>query len=61
MGTEWFLMVDGQPGPAYDKLPFKPVITNEAIEYFAERDGWVLRCRWNYVQNGNEGQQTARK
>jgi hypothetical protein len=44
-GDKWFVVVDDQPGPAYDKLPFKPSVTGDAVEYLAERDGWVLRCR----------------
>jgi hypothetical protein len=44
-GGKWFVVVDDQPGPAYDKLPFKPSVTSDAVEYLAERDGWVLRCR----------------
>jgi formylglycine-generating enzyme required for sulfatase activity len=44
-GTNWHMAADGQLGPAYDKLKFKPTITENAIEYLAERDGWLFRCR----------------
>jgi hypothetical protein len=39
------VVVDGQLGPEYDKVPFKLTVTNDTVEYLAERHGWVLRCR----------------
>jgi transposase-like protein len=33
----------GKLGQAYDKLSFKPTVTEQAVEYLAERGDWVLR------------------
>ena len=41
---EWFLVVDDQAGPPYDQVS-KPAFKADRIEYLAERDGWILRCR----------------
>jgi hypothetical protein len=50
--NKWCVVVEGQPGPPYDKLPLKPSVTNDAAEYTAERDGWLLRCRQPIPQAG---------
>ncbi|GEM_PF-415338 len=52
---KWHMAVNGQLGPAYDKfLAIKPTITENTIEYFAERDGWLFRSRSKIVPKGQE-------
>jgi sulfatase modifying factor 1 len=54
MGTKWHMAVDGRLGPAYDKLPFKPTFTDNAVEYLAQRDGWIFRCKRPFEQSAVE-------
>jgi sulfatase modifying factor 1 len=56
MGTKWHMAVDGRLGPAYDSLQFKPTITENAVEYLAQRDGWVLRCKRFFEQPAVENE-----
>jgi sulfatase modifying factor 1 len=53
-GQKWYMVVDGQLGPAYDKLQFKPIITEKAVEYLAQRDGYVFRCKRSLEQPVDE-------
>jgi sulfatase modifying factor 1 len=53
-GLKWYMVVDGQLGPAYDKLQFKPIITEKAVEYLAQRDGYVFRCKRSLEQPVDE-------
>jgi len=49
--NKWFIMLDEQAGPKYDRL-YKPAFTADGIEYLAENDGWILRCRQTCTQSG---------
>ena len=42
-----FVVVDGKPGPKYDKLSFEPLAfrADGAVEYLAYKEGWYYRVR----------------
>jgi hypothetical protein len=46
---KWFVVINDKAGPGYDRL-FRPVFTEDGIEYLAEResDGRLLRIRQPY-------------
>jgi WD40 repeat protein len=50
---KWFVVLDGIAGPAYDRL-YRPRLTNEGVEYLAERDvdDSLLRCRLSFTATG---------
>jgi hypothetical protein len=57
---KWFVVVDGAAGPAYDRVN-RPLLTNEGVEYLAERDAddSLLRCRLSLSTTGAEAGRTV--
>jgi hypothetical protein len=41
---QWFVVVNGKEGPAYDEIPGQPAFRSNRLQYLAIRAGVLLRC-----------------